>query len=75
MNDKSIERQTEILQVHINDLKKHYSYEQLLFHLKKISSIIEDDIKDTDKFNTKEQYTKFFNTMKRAGIYNKLIDK
>ena len=75
MNNKSIKRQTEILKVHINDLKKHYSYEQLLFYLKKIASVIEDDIKETDKFNTKEEYLQFFNTMKKAGIYNKLIDK
>ena len=75
MNIDSIERKTEILKVHINELKQNYSYEQLLFYLKHISSVIIDDFGEGEVSQTKVKYQNFVKEMKEKGIYKSIIDK
>jgi hypothetical protein len=70
-----IERKTEILKVHINELKQTQSYEQLLFYLKHITYVIMDDIDEGEVFQTKVEYQNFIKEMKDKGIYNSIIDK
>ena len=70
-----IERKTEILKVHINELKQTHSYEQLLFYLKHITSVIMDDIDEGEVFQTKLEYQNFIKEMNDKGIYNAIIDK
>ena len=75
MDTNLIERKTEILKVHINELKQSQSYEQLLFYLKHITSVIIDDINEEEVFQTKIEYQLFFKQMIDKGIYNSTIDK
>ena len=75
MLEDPIERKTEILKVHINELKKKHSYEQLLFYLKHITSVIIDEIDEGEVFQTKVEYQSFVKKMKDKGIYNLIIDK
>ena len=70
-----IERKTEILKVHINELKQSQSYEQLLFYLKHITSVIIDDINEEEIFQTEIEYQLFIKQMIDKGIYNSTIDK
>ena len=70
-----IERKTEILKVHINELKQTQSYEQLLLYLKHITYVIMDDIDEGEVFQTKVEYQNFIKEMKDKGIYNSIIDK
>ena len=75
MDTNLIERKTEILKVHINELKQSQSYEQLLFYLKHITSVIIDDINEEEIFQTKIEYQLFIKQMIDKGIYNLTIDK
>ena len=75
MDTNLIERKTEILKVHINELKQSQSYEQLLFYLKHITSVILDDINEEEIFQTEIEYQLFINQMIDKGIYNSTIDK
>ena len=75
MDTNLIERKTEILKVHINELKQSQSYEQLLFYLKHITSVIIDDINEEEIFQTKIEYQLFIKQMIDKGIYNSTIDK
>ena len=75
MGTNLIERKTEILKVHINKLKQSQSYEQLLFYLKHITSVIIDDINKEEIFQTKIEYQLFIKQMIDKGIYNSTIDK
>ena len=75
MDTNLIERKTEILKVHINELKQSQSYEQLLFYLKHITSVIIDDINKEEIFQTKIEYQLFIKQMIDKGIYNLTIDK
>ena len=75
MGINPIERKTEILKVHINELKQTQSYEQLLFYLKHITSVIMDDIDEGEVFQTKLEYQNFVKEMNDKGIYNAIIDK
>tara|TARA_B110000003_G_scaffold119578_1_gene122022 strand:+ start:104 stop:331 length:228 start_codon:yes stop_codon:yes gene_type:complete len=75
MDTNLIERKTEILKVHINELKQSQSYEQLLFYLKHITSVIIDDINKEEIFQTKIEYQLFIKQMIDKGIYNSTIDK
>ena len=75
MGINPIERKTEILKVHINELKQTHSYEQLLFYLKHITSVIMDDIDEGEVFQTKLEYQNFVKEMNDKGIYNSIIDK
>ena len=75
MDTNLIERKTEILKVHINELKQSQSYEQLLFYLKHITSVIIDDINEEEVFQTEKEYQLFIKQMIDKGIYNSTIDK
>ena len=75
MKIDSIERKIEILKVHINELKQNYSYEQLLFYLKHITSVIIDDFGEIEVSKAKVKYHNFVKEMKDKGIYNSIIDK
>tara|TARA_X000001036_G_scaffold32906_1_gene26930 strand:- start:6 stop:233 length:228 start_codon:yes stop_codon:yes gene_type:complete len=75
MDTNLIERKTEILKVHINELKQSQSYEQLLFYLKHITSVIIDDINEEEIFQTEIEYQLFIKQMIDKGIYNSTIDK
>ena len=75
MDTNLIERKTEILKVHINELKQSQSYEQLLFYLKHITSVILDDINEEEIFQTEIEYQLFIKQMIDKGIYNSTIDK
>ena len=75
MGINPIERKTEILKVHINELKQNHSYEQLLFYLKHITSVIIDDFGEGEVSQTKVKYQNFAKEMKEKGIYNSIIDK
>ena len=75
MDTDLIERKTEILKVHINELKQSQSYEQLLFYLKHITSVIIDDINEEEIFQTEIEYQLFIKQMIDKGIYNSTIDK
>ena len=75
MGKDPIQRKTEILKVHINELKQIHSYEQLLFYLKHITSVIMDDIDEGEVFQTKLEYQNFVKEMNDKGIYNAIIDK
>jgi len=75
MGINPIERKTEILKVHINELKQTQSYEQLLFYLKHITCVIMDDIDEGEVFQTKLEYQNFVKEMNDKGIYNAIIDK
>ena len=75
MGKDSVQRKTEILKVHINQLKQNFSYEDLLFHLKHITSVIIDDMDGGEVFQTKLEYQNFAREMKDKGIYSSFIDK
>ena len=75
MATNPIQRKTEILKVHINELKQTCSFEDLLFYLKHITCVIIDDIDEGEIFQTKVEYQNFIQEMKEKGIYNSIIDK